>query len=151
MKATKLFDRHARNIRHGPGGKFAVSVFTQHVSMNVMHIHSAVPAQQVTEAGAIQHGAGTNDPSARLAGPLVGDVGQDVHGIADHDQNRRRILTHNLIHDARIHVARETEFAEVSATNTACTRILFLNFSAIIIRQYCCTSYNVEYILIKLG
>src|SRR5664280_316776 len=100
MKATKLFDRHARNICHGPGGKFAVSVFTQHVSMNVMHIHSAVPAQQVAEASAVQHGARPYHPSARPAGSLVGDVSQDIHRITNHQKNRRRILKHNPIYDA---------------------------------------------------
>ncbi len=43
-QATKLFDGHAGHVRHGPRGKFTVSVFTQDVSMDIMHIHCAVLA-----------------------------------------------------------------------------------------------------------
>jgi hypothetical protein len=88
-QAAKLFDGHAGHVRHGPGGKFTVAVFTQDVGMDIMHIHSAVLAQQMTEARAVQHGAGPDDASARPAGPFVGDIRQDVHRIA-HNQNDRR-------------------------------------------------------------
>jgi len=69
--------------------KLTVAVFTQDVGMDIMHIHAAVLAQQVTEARAIQHGAGADDASARPAGPLVSEIRQDVHRIADDQDDRR--------------------------------------------------------------
>ena len=67
--------------------------------MDVMHIHSAVLAQQVTEARAVQHGAGPDDASARPGGSLVGDTRQNIHPIADDQNHRRRLLEHDFIND----------------------------------------------------
>jgi hypothetical protein len=40
-QATKLFDGHAGHVRHGPGGKFTVSMFTHLsvlISLSVQHL-----------------------------------------------------------------------------------------------------------------
>jgi hypothetical protein len=84
-----LGDGHARHVGHGPGGEFAIPVFPQDVGMDVMHIHPAVLAQEMAEAGAVQHGAGPQDAPARPARPPVGHIGQDVHRIAHHQHHRR--------------------------------------------------------------
>ena len=74
-------------------------MLSKDVGMHIMHVHSAMLAQQIAEPHAVQHRAGAEDPSARPAGTLLGDMGQNVHRIAHNQNDCRRILLQDFIHD----------------------------------------------------
>jgi hypothetical protein len=65
-------------------------MFTDNVRVNGVRIHMDDVTDDLLEACGVEHGAGADDSRGRQPRDFGHPLGQDVHGIADHDNGSAR-------------------------------------------------------------
>ena len=112
-----LVKGHTGDVGHRPDGKLGIAMLTEDVGVDVVDINAAVIAEEVSEAGAIEDGAGADDAFfAVFPRVLDGGIGHDIDGIGgDQDDGRGSgccDVRHNSAHDGGVTLKEvETSFA----------------------------------------
>ena len=94
-----LGDGDLAHAGHAPDRHGGIPVLADDVGVDVAGIDGELPAQQVAEAGGIQHRARTDHPGLGDAHALVGHLGEDVHRVADHDQDGVPVMGTQAVQD----------------------------------------------------
>ena len=96
---AEVVERDAGDVRQAPCGDLAVAVLADDAGVHVARVDAQVLAQGVLEARGVERGAAAEHAVSGHAGELEGHVGQDVHGVRNHQQNALVIALGDLRDD----------------------------------------------------
>ena len=96
---AEIVERDAGDVRQAPCRDLAIAVLADDTGVHVARVNAQMLAQGVLEARGVERGAATEHAVGGHARELEGHVGQDVHGVRDHQQDALIIALGDLRDD----------------------------------------------------
>ena len=92
----EVFDRLHADAAEAPRNKAGVAVFADDVGFDVFGVDFGLVADGVFEARAVEDGAGADDFGVGQAGVFPSQLGHDVEGVGDHEQDAVKAAGHDF-------------------------------------------------------
>jgi len=72
-------------------------MFAEDIGMHAVYIDSTFLAEKMSEASAVEYGAGSDHPPPVVPGTLHGNMSQNINGIAHDEYHSGALLAKNVI------------------------------------------------------